>query len=200
MMLEPINIAEGRLSTAALRFYDDELIYSKELHTMFLGERKIVSLSAFWDPAFGSAQGDNSVLAIVLADDEGNYFLHHLEYIKTSSADARDEASQQCAVVSTLAKRFMLPQIIVEINGIGRFLPNILRNMLARENAPSRVVEKSSTTAKESRILEAFDALLAARRLYVCGIYVYKRSEDKKHVNFPETIFWNTPRAQSRAK
>lgn len=167
MMLEPRNIAEGRLNPDLLKHYDWALDYSKELKTLFLGDKKLTSVSAFWDPAFGSAKGDHSVLAILFTDEKGAQYLHHVEYIKLPPASKDDEATQQCKIIASLAKRFYLPSITVEINGIGRFLPNILRNILAAENTPCRVVEHSQTRPKELRILEAFDATLAAQNLYV---------------------------------
>ncbi len=60
-----------------------------------------------------------------------------------------------------------LPSVTVETNGIGKFLPSILRNEIAKAKAPCAVKEFSNTRPKDLRILEAFDAVLAARRLYV---------------------------------
>lgn len=167
MMLRPVNIAQGRLDPALLRVYDDELDYAKELQTLFLGETKLVSASAWWDPAFGSASGDHSVLAIIFADEEGNLYLHHVAYIKANAHEKTDEATQQCRAIADLVKAHHLPSLAVEINGIGKFLPSILRNELAKAKAPCAVQEMVSTRAKDLRILEAFDAVLAARRLYV---------------------------------
>lgn len=167
MMLRPVNIAEGRLNPRLLQIYDHELDYTKELQTLFLGETKLVSASAFWDPAFGSAKGDNSVMAVLFADGEGNFYLHHIAYIKTDERDETDEATQQCQTIAEIAKAHHLPALSVEINGIGKFLPNILRNQLAKSHAPCRVQEISQTRNKDIRILEAFDAVLAAKRLYM---------------------------------
>jgi hypothetical protein len=61
----------------------------------------------------------------------------------------------------------------VETNGIGKFLPAILRRELAKANVNTAVVEKVSRKAKADRIIEAFDAPLAARALHVHGD-VYK--------------------------
>ena len=166
MMLRPVNIAEGRLNPKLLKTYDWPLVYQKELQTLFLGEIKLVSVSAFWDPAFGAARGDNSVLAIVYSDDKGNLYLHETAYIKLNENDELDEATRQCRIVAELAKAHYLPSLSVEINGIGKFLPNILRNELARAKAPTRVQEVSQSRAKDLRILEAFDAVLAAGRLF----------------------------------
>jgi len=192
MMLQPVNIAEGRLNPDLLRVYNDELDYTKELQTLFLGKDKLVSASAFWDPAFGSAKGDRSVLAILFTNEKGQVFLHHVEYIDVLSSRPRqepsggishlssrsldysqddempqDEATQQCRIVAGIAKAHYLPSLTVEINGIGRFLPNILRNELARAKAPCRVNEIANSRPKDIRILEAFDTVLAAQRLSV---------------------------------
>ena len=55
----------------------------------------------------------------------------------------------------------------METNGIGKFLPGLLRNTLAKAHAPCAVHEIHQSRNKELRILEGFDALLASRRLYV---------------------------------
>ncbi len=167
MMLEPVNIAEGRLNPKLLQVYDHELDYTKELQTLFIGQTKLVSASAFWDPAFGSAKGDNSVMAVLFADAEGSFYLHHIAYIENEQSSEVDEATQQCMRVAQIAKTHYLPSMSVEINGIGKFLPNILRNELSKAKAPCRVQEISQTRNKDLRILEAFDAVLAAKRLYV---------------------------------
>lgn len=167
MMLEPRNIAEGRLNTKLLQVYDHKLDYAKELQTLFLGQTKLASASAFWDPAFGSAKGDHSVCAVIFADADGNLYLHNIAYIKTNEQSDQDEATQQCQRIAEIAKQHYLPSLSVEINGIGKFLPNILRNELAKAKTPCKVQEISQSRAKDTRILEAFDAVLAAKRLYV---------------------------------
>lgn len=216
MMLRPVNIAEGRLNPDLLRIYDDELDHCKALKALYLmppppgggregvggqshkdtptqtlplkgeGCVRLVSASAFWDPAFGSATGDHSVFAVVYSDADGNFYLHHVEYIQIEQAGVvsehphvlsehpraggdlqADEATAQCRIVAEIARTHLLPGLTLEINGIGRFLPKILRNELARARVPCHVQEISQSRPKDLRILEAFDAILAARRLYV---------------------------------
>ncbi len=167
MMLKFVNIMEGHLNPDLLQIYNEDLIYDKTLNTLFLGMRKMVGVSAWWDPAFGKAGGDNSVLAIVFSDDDGNYYLHHLEYIRLDEHSEMDEASQQAYIVSEILKRLYVPSIAIEMNGIGRFLPNILRNILVKEHCPARVYECHSNKPKAIRIIEGLDALMAAKRLYV---------------------------------
>src|SRR5690606_18608948 len=109
MMLQPVNIAEGRLDADLVQPYSDELDYTKELQSLFLGQTKMVGVSAWWDPAYGSPRGDNSVMAAVFADEKGNYYLHRLLYIRNSAFDETDEASQQCRAVARAAKELYLP-------------------------------------------------------------------------------------------
>lgn len=167
MMLRAVNIMEGRLNPDLLRYYDAPLEYAKEMNTLFIGQHKIVGASCWWDPAFGKAGGDNSVVAVLFGDEGGNYYLHHIAYLTIDENDDLDEASQQARQVAKIAKEFYLPSIAVEINGIGRFLPNILRNALVKARAPCRVRDISSSRNKDIRILEGFDAVMAAGRLYV---------------------------------
>lgn len=166
-MLTPVNIAEGRLDPAAFQRYEARLDYLKEINLLQIGDRKMVSASAWWDPAFGKKGGDGSVLAVVYTDETGCYWLHRIVYIKNDAADDIDEATHQCRVIAQVAKELLLPSVAIEINGIGRFLPNILRRELARAHVPCAVKEITSTRPKDIRIMEAFDTVLAARMLYV---------------------------------
>ena len=95
MMLRAVNIMEGRLNPDLLRYYDAPLEYAKEMNTLFIGQHKIVGASCWWDPAFGKAGGDNSVVAVLFGDEGGNYYLHHIAYLSVDENDDLDEASQQ---------------------------------------------------------------------------------------------------------
>jgi len=167
MMLEPRNLIEGRLNAARLKVYDDELDYTKEIQTLFLGQTKLAASSTFWDPAFGSEKGDHSVVAVIFTDADGHHYLHHIAYIKINDADKQDEATQQCKAIAQIAKTHYLPSITVETNGIGKFLPKLLRNELSAAHAPCSVRECHQSQNKDMRIIEAFDAILASERLSV---------------------------------
>ena len=166
MLLQAINITDGRLDPGLLNFYSDTVDYNDVLRKLFIGKVQMSSASAWWDPAFGSAAGDNSVVAIVFNDGNGHRYLQHVEYIALDARSEEDEANQQCRIVAGLCQRFRLPMIAVEINGIGKFLPGLLRAALDKANVPTRVIERTSRKSKDIRILEAFDAPLAARRLH----------------------------------
>ena len=169
MLLTPVNITDSRLDPALLRRYDDDIFYQEIQQTMVLSlaGRKLVSASAWWDPAFGKGAGDASVLAVAYTDTDGDQWLHRVEYINVTAVADEDEASLQCRAVAAIAKRLYLPSIAIETNGLGKFLPAILRRELALQKIPCSVLEKHSTHAKEIRILESFDAVMAARALHV---------------------------------
>jgi len=128
----------------------------------------MASGGGYWDPAFGRAEGggDGSVLAATYTDDEGRHFLHRLAWITQRNDAPEDPATQQCRQVAELARELILPVLRVETNGLGRFLPAMLRREMARAGAACAVIEHSNRRPKAERILAAFDPLLAARRLH----------------------------------
>ncbi|MGH1455804.1 MAG: phage terminase large subunit [Alphaproteobacteria bacterium] len=168
MMLRPVNIMEGRLDADLLQFYSADVEYVKELGELFIGHQKVVAATCWWDPALAKNGGDNSVVAVVYGDEGGNYYVQHVEYIKLPPiTDDKNSADEQCDVVEKIVRRFYLPFIAVEDNGLAKFLPGILRTYFGRKNTPCRVQDVHNRKAKAQRILEGFDALLAAKRLYV---------------------------------
>ncbi|WP_142849967.1 phage terminase large subunit [Telmatospirillum sp. J64-1] len=168
MMLRPVNIAEGRLDPDRLRLYDAELDYREGngRPVMFLDGRRLVSASCWWDPAYGApGKGDSSVIAALFTDQDGGYWLHRIRYLAHDPALAEDEATQLCRQVAAFLREFHLPAVTVETNGIGRFLPGLLRRELAATATPCTVIEAHSRQAKDLRIIKAFDAPLAANAI-----------------------------------
>ena len=101
----------------------------------------------------------------LLGLDELMAFLTLLEYIKINTQV--NAAEEQCQKVISFLQRNHLPSIRLEINGLGRFLPEILRRHLKIAHLNIAVLEMYSTENKPKRILEAFEVLLAARALNV---------------------------------
>lgn len=177
MLLEPITVGAGYLDPGRLRRYGHELDY-REAHgqpQLLLGEVRLLSVSCCWDPAFGQpADGgdsntprrDRSVIACVFSDATGRYWLHATHYLSIKSDNPTDEATQQCDQVTDFLKEYHLPAVQVEINGIGRFLPGLLRQRLRAHGIEAAVIERASHRPKQQRILEAFDAVLAAGALH----------------------------------
>jgi len=167
MLLKPRNILDGRLDPDRIQIYDAELEYSEGNReaSLALSGRRLVSASCWWDPAYGApGKGDASVVAAVFTDEHGGYWLHRIRYLKhdPARAEAVDEATQLCRQVAAFARELHLPAITLETNGIGRFLPGLLRREVGAMAFSCAVLERSSSRSKDIRILEAFDAVLAA--------------------------------------
>jgi hypothetical protein len=171
MMLQPRSIEEVRLDPARLVRYDGPLDYreSNREAVLSIDGRRMVSATAWWDPAYGApGTGDASVVAVVFVDAEGGYWLHGIRYLSHDPAQIEviDEATQLCRQVAEFAGQMHLPAITIETNGLGRFLPALLRRELGTARVACAVVERFSHSSKEQRILDAFDPLLAAGALH----------------------------------
>lgn len=171
MQLEARAIAEARLDPDRLAVYDAEPVLTEaqgeaRLH---LDGVRLVNAVAWWDPAFGDAKGDGSVLAALFDDGAGRHYLHRLVWLNRAgpAAPEEDEALRQVNAVADLLDDLRLPALAVEINGIGRFLPGLLRRVLRERGLPIAVIEVASHQPKDQRILEGLDARLAARAISV---------------------------------
>lgn len=169
MMLRPVNITDSRLDPSRMALYDAEIdiSFANGREVLKIGGVKMVSASCWWDPSFAAeGKGDNSVIACVFADEEGQFWLHDLEYIRIPAAQVENAASLQCEKVVDFLRRNHLPSVRVEANGIGKFLPGILKQTLRAGGMRSAVIEMYSHTNKQARILEAFEVLLAEKALH----------------------------------
>jgi hypothetical protein len=180
MLLLPVDAADGRLDPDLMVPYDDDLVYREAggQAVLTIAGRRMVSASCWWDPAYGAragqgpargdrpGRGDASVVAAVFSDAEGGRWLHRILYLTVGPDAAQDEATLQCRQVVGFVEALHLPSVTVEVNGLGAFLPGILRREMARAGVGAAVVETRSTLPKDARILSAFDAVLAARALH----------------------------------
>jgi len=170
MQLEPMATTDIRLDPAKLVPYADGLRHEvgNGGAQLSIGARRMVGASCHWDPAFGRPErGDASVVAAVFQDDGGNYWLHRVDYLTVDVAllDRVDAATQQCERVARLVAELQLPSVTIETNGIGGFLPGLLRSALSRWGIGCAVAERPNLHNKESRILAALDGALEARRI-----------------------------------
>jgi hypothetical protein len=171
MLLRPGQARDLRLDPARLLAYEAEIEVSAAAgrRELRIEGHKMVSAACWWDPAYGRPErGDSSVVAAVFLDEAGAYWLHAIRYLTSDPgrADLEDEASQQCRGVAEFLRANEQPSITVETNGLGRFLPSLLRAALRREGVGATVVEHTAHESKVRRILAALDPLLAARRLH----------------------------------
>lgn len=169
MLLQPVSDAAARLDPRVLVRYAEEPEYREaggQVQLTLLG-RRLLHAGGYWDPAFGKpGSGDASVLAVLFADAEGNQYLHRLVWLTQDPDSATDAATQQCRAVAALARQLLLPVVRVEGNGLGKFLPSLLRREMARAGAACLVQEQINRRPKAERILSALDPPMAARRLH----------------------------------
>jgi hypothetical protein len=178
MMLEMMAPVAGILDPAKLRFYDgaSEIDYGNGRMTLRVTGRTMVASACHFDPSFGARHGDGAVVACVYVCDQGEYWLHDMVWLRasdpgdmaeSSNTPWRDEASQLCGQVANFMACNHLPSVRVETNGIGRFLPNILRRELKSIGWAASVVEHYESANKATRIEDAFGAVLGAGLLHV---------------------------------
>ena len=167
MMLKPVSLRDNRLDVNRLKFYDGDLSYREAngRATLSLNGVQLKGVSCWWDPAFGSPTGDKSVVACVFFDESGNAYLHRILYL--SVPPEAEATSYQCAAVRTLVQNCFIPSIHLETNGIGKFLPALLRQEFAKNRTACAVLEETSRQNKVARIVSAFDAPLMNGALWV---------------------------------
>ena len=170
MMLRPSEDDDVRLNPKDLIRYEQEIIArtSNGQSVLKIGDHRMVSVTGWWDPAFGAPdRGDASVVAAVFVDDAGSYWLHDIRYIVHDPHRSQDvdEATQLCRQVADFANELCLPSITIETNGLGRFLPAVLKREMAVRGLRCSVLEHVSHRNKDQRILDAFDPVMAAGAL-----------------------------------
>lgn len=168
MLLKPVNLTESRFNTSSLIRYNENLIYTETNKTanLKLGERKLIAGCAWWDPAFGkSSKSDHSVLACVFTDESGHYFIHDVVYLKVDNA--KESAASQCTQVADILSLYHIPTLFLETNGLGKFLPELMRTELKKRRMRCALLEQTATRQKQIRIIEALDAPLANGALFI---------------------------------
>ena len=169
MMLQPRNVEEIRLDPARLIRYDAqlELREANGEAILSLAGRRLVSASCWWDPAYGAPDtGDASVVAGVFVDEAGVYWLHGIRYLRHDPEQRHetDEATQLCRQVAAFVEEFHLPSVAIETNGIGRFLPALLRRELQARGLACPVLEHVSRTQQGTADSASVRSLAGCRR------------------------------------
>ncbi|MDP2697576.1 phage terminase large subunit [Thalassospira sp.] len=170
MMLVAGAGEEGEFDPARMHAYDavPELLFANGEQRLMLAGRRMVSASCHFDPSFGSANGDGAVIAALYVCEQGEYWLQDIEYLRFDPAQVGvvDEASQLCAQAAHFLKIHQLPVVRVEKNGVGQFLPGILRRELKNVRWAASVVEYHESRNKDARIRDAFASVLGAGLLH----------------------------------
>ncbi|MGN0919309.1 MAG: phage terminase large subunit [Alphaproteobacteria bacterium] len=160
MLLQAVQSEGTRLDKKYLKVYDTPLSYleANGAGLLKIGDVQMMSASCWWDPAFGKAGGDASVIACVFTGNDGNYYVHAIRYLQVPQS--AESTHWQCEQVADFIWDNYLPAVHLETNGIGRFLPALLRQELAHRRMGVAVIEESSRQNKTERILGALEAPL----------------------------------------
>lgn len=172
MLLEPAPPGAIALDPDRLVLYREQLNAhsANQRLNLSLGGIDMVSSVCWWDPAYGRpGRGDRSAIAVVMMDRSGHYWLHGLRYLQFSAdrVGEVDEATQLVRQAIAFAAEFHQTRLFIETNGIGRFLPALVRRELRTSGHALALVERHSSKSKADRILTALDPLLAAGHLHV---------------------------------
>ena len=134
---------------------------------MFLGATQIVGAVAYWDCSLGKIKSDASAFTLLLTDARGQLYWHVAEGLTGELAEFDDKGriiGGQVHQVRELVVKFQITRVVVETNGPGGFVPNILKQAL--KGTGCGVGEEYSSTNKQKRILDAFESPLSARFLW----------------------------------
>ncbi len=172
MLLQPTPAKAARLDPDRLVFYSERLRATAANHetTLWIGDTPMVSSVCWWDPAYGRpGRGDRSAIALIMVDRLGRYWLHALRYLQFSMErlDEVDEATQLVRQAIAFAASFHQSRLFIETNGIGRFLPGLVRRELRSGRCEMTLVERHTARGKAERIMQALDPVLAAGHLLV---------------------------------
>ena len=163
-MLRARPVNESRLNSELMTVYECEPQFTEANRALRcqLGNVSIASVRAYWDVASGKLQADASVLSVVWQDNQGRLYWHAAERLN-------GEIDEQCAEVRRIVERYRLPNVAVETNGIGQFVPALLRKALAGTGCS--VTDTQAKGNKHERIIAAIEPALSAGLLW-CHVRV----------------------------
>ena len=162
MMLHFTPFEKVRLDPGKIQIYDSEF----NPHTAKIGDFIVTGAAIYWDPALGHKNTDSSVCALVFRDDHAhNIFLHDIMYMVVPNEHPQP-LTYQCDLVLDFLNKYKFRRISVETNGLGNALPEILSDKISKRGGGIVIQKISNHTKKESRILDTFEPLLGAGRLF----------------------------------
>lgn len=142
---------------------------NKEIILM-LGNVRLVGVKARWDCSLGKVNSDASALSVIFTDAMGRLYWHRAVGL-TGDLEVWDEREKH--LIGGQIKQLMdvlvplkVPQLIIETNGPGGFVPAIARKHLKKVGIS--VVEDfvTSDSAKNKRILDALEPPLSSGFLW----------------------------------
>lgn len=170
--LEAKPIEEVRLDPALIVPYEvePEIKIANREPSMWLGKIRIAGMAARWDPSSAKLNSDVSAFGLVLQDLQGKRYIHAAEALSGEVAEFTEDGKRiiggQVFQICGLVKKYRIPKIIVETNGIGGFASAVLKAALKQSGLRCAVIEEAAVLNKNRRILESFEDVLSSRMLW----------------------------------
>lgn len=163
-------VSETRLDPAKMVHYAVEPVarYANGELLLMLGNVRLVGVKARWDCSLGKINSDASAVAVVFTDDAGRLYWHRAVALtgelEEFAPDGKTLVGGQIRQLIDLLTPLQVPNITIETNGPGGFVPAIARKHLKRHGIS--VKEDFSSENKQKRILDAFEAPLSSGFLW----------------------------------
>ncbi len=158
-LLQPYNPEDTVLDPSLISIYSHQLEVHESNGSVLarISDRRVMGVTAFWDPSMAKLSTDDSVLAIVYSTEDGHYFIHRAQKVL-------GDADEQCNEVIALLKEHQVSHVVIETNGVGGFLPAIFRK--AAEGSGVTCEGKATTQNKLEKIMHAYETRLAGGYLH----------------------------------
>jgi hypothetical protein len=135
---------------------------------LMLGNVRLVGAKVRWDCSLGKVKSDASAVAVVFTDSMGRLYWHRAVALTGNLEEFADDDTTliggQIKQLIDILKPLKIPQVVIETNGPGGFVPAIARKHLKRHGIAVR--EDHVTTNKQKRILDAFEPPLSSGFLW----------------------------------
>lgn len=168
--LEAKPIHETRLDPTRMIPYDIEptVRQANGETLLMLGGVRLVGVKARWDCSLGQIKSDASALAIVFTDEAGRLYWHRAVALtgelEEFAADGRTLIGGQVKQLIDIMKPLSVPNVVIETNGAGGFVPAIALKHLKLHGIS--VTPDHVKVNKQKRILDGFEAPLSSEFLW----------------------------------
>lgn len=157
-------IKESRLDPNRLKAYATHPVVHQANGgvRMMLAGARIVSGRAYWDVSLGKINSDDSAFSLILDDAAGNSYWHVAQALTGDYAKFTDDEnskieSGQVMQACELIQKYQIPQIYVETNGVGAFVPKLLQKAIKQQRLNCAVREITAKGNKNERILSGLE-------------------------------------------
>lgn len=170
LLSRPVH--EIRLDPNRIQPYAEEpkLIPQNKVLTMWLGQVRIVGCSLRWDPSSGKLNSDVSAIVLDLQDEAGRHYWHKVEALTGPIAETTEDGKRiiggQVVQLAEIVKKYSIPAVTVETNGIGGHVPDFLKMCFKQRGIPCSVNTKPAVMNKNTRIMEALEPLINSGMLW----------------------------------